>query len=421
VTKFMSEFEDIFGEIEDGGRSHSRYAPSSLKRILACPRSVALSEGLTGSSTGRASVYAAEGTVAHEVGEAFLRQAVGQNYTLDAPGVKKTVDGHAVTVDQDMHVYGRAYADYVRKLMVPGDKLYVEMTVKLDGIVGEAANMYGHCDAIIWSPSRRLLIVIDFKYGRGIKVVAIDNEQLKAYALGALLSVPDIDPDDVLWVEMHVFQPRVPGQTPPDRMAAVDLLMWGHDELAPVIASIEKDGAAGSPLVTGDHCRFCPALAHCPAQRKRANEAVKRAFGAIEDAPSLSDDELATALKEARVVRAWLDGVEAEAMKRALAGKTIPDHKLVDTRARRVWKDEITAAIWAKANVEPGVEVYDRKLKSPAQIEKLLPGHADEMQPLVTAKSSGRTLVPLSDPRPPVRVSGAKDFFDAVDNSEDDD
>lgn len=412
----MSDFEDLFGEIEDAGRSHSRYAPSSLKRILACPRSVALSEGLMGSANKRGSVYAAEGTVAHEVAEAWL---LGKS-KLPQNGEARSVDGHAITIDADMQTHGLAYQMYVRKLMVPGDKLYVEMTVKLDGIVGAKANMYGHCDAIIWSPSRRTLIVIDYKYGRGIKVVAIDNDQLRAYALGALLSVGEIDPDDVIWVEVHVFQPRVPGQTPPDKMAALDLLRWGHEELAPVIASIEKDGAAGSPLVTGDHCRFCPALAYCPAQRKRANDAVKRAFGAIEDGPSLSEADLAVALGEARVVRAWLDGVEKEALKRALAGKAIPDHKLVDTRGRRVWKSGVAVQELKDATGLNLHDLYTQDLKSPAQIEKLLTEKPQGFDQLYETKSSGRTLVPVTDPRPPVRVKGVKDLFGALDNSKDD-
>ena len=401
----MSAWEDVF-EGEGSERVHSRFAPSSLKRILECPRSVALAEAI--GSTGKASVYAAEGSVAHTVAEAYLRGT-------PAPAVGTVVeqDGYKITVDQDMHDHGREYATYVRGLMVEGDVCFIETTVRLDSVVGEAANMYGHLDAAIWSPSRGLLIVVDYKYGRGVRVSALDNAQLKAYGLGAIYTLPAVDPDDVKTIEAHVFQPRVPGMSAPDTIPAVDLLMWGHEEVAPTIAEIEQDGAVKRPYVTGDHCRFCPALAQCPAMRDRAIKAAQKAF-ADDPVPesALSDDEMADLLNEIDVCEPWFDAVRKESLIRAERGGNIRDRKLVAARGRRAWSDEQNVPV---ALVSLGLsksDIYETSLRSPAQIEKkVAKANREAFNALWTMRSSGHSLVPTSDPRPGVRVATAAEAF----------
>lgn len=404
----MADWEDMFDG--EAGRQHSRFAPSSLKRILTCPRSVALSESI-GATSGRASVYAAEGSVAHMVAEAYLRGVV--DHAKIGLGTKHVVDGHTITVDADMLRYGKEYADYVHALMVPGDELFVETTVKLDTIVGEKAGMYGHLDAAVWSPSRGLLLVIDYKYGRGIRVVALDNPQLKAYGLGALYSIPSIDPDDVKLVSTHVFQPRVPGQSAPDTIPTVDLLRWGYEEVEPVLSEIMTDGAINRPFVTGDHCRFCPALAQCPAMRSRATQAAQKAFGAAPvPANALSDQEVADCIAEAEIIGPWLEAVQKEGLARALRGTTIPGHKVVQTRGRRVWVDEEAIANQLRDLGLTPAQIFDMSPRSPAQVEKDVAAEKREaFKNLWTTKSSGHSLAPVSDPRPGVRVGTAADVF----------
>ena len=55
---------------------HSRTGPSSAERWVHCPPSLRLGEEYGAQDTG--SVYAAEGTEAHELGEFLLRQALGE-------------------------------------------------------------------------------------------------------------------------------------------------------------------------------------------------------------------------------------------------------------------------------------------------------------------------------------------------------
>lgn len=395
-------------------RQHSRLAPSALKRILACPKSVVLSEALP--KRNRSSVYAAEGSVAHMVAEAYL---IGERLPAELE-IGSTVEheGHRVTIDGDMHKHGRVYEWYVRGLMHKGDILYVEQTVRLDAIVGEDADMYGHLDAAIWSPSRKLLIVVDYKYGRGIQVDAYQNPQLKAYALGAMFTLPDVDPDEVRNIEIHVLQPRVPGGNQPDTISRKDLIKWGYEKLTPVVRDIIDNDAAGASFVTGDHCRFCPALSQCPAMRERAVKAARKAF---EDKPipasALTDDELAVVLDEIDVVEAYFEAARDEGLARALAESEIRGRMVVDKKGKRVFVDEKKAV--AALENEFGLRAPDvyaaPAIKSVAQIEKLVPkDRLEAFKELWTTKSSGKVLVKTSDKRIPVRVRPASEVFKDV-------
>lgn len=412
----MSEWAEILDD--EGERSHSRFAPSALKRILTCPRSVALSEAMAAQSTGsgvrRGSVYAAEGSVAHTVAEVWLLGIV--HATQIVPGTKVQQDGREITIDQDMHEHGEDYAVYVRGLMAPDSVLFVERTVNLDAVVGADANMYGHLDSAVWTPSASTLDVIDYKYGRGIKVSPLDNVQLKAYGLGALTSLPEIDPDEVRTVRTHVFQPRTPGFSIPDVIPTIDLLMWGADDVAPLVRAIIKDGAIGHEFVSGEHCRFCPALAQCPAMRERATKSAQKAFGGSPVVmAALSDDEVADTIDEAEIVGPYLASVGAEALARVARGHAIPRHKLVAKRARRAWlavtPDEVADVVGV-----PVADVLEEPaLKSPTQVEKLMPKKARaDLKPLYEVKSSGYTLAKSTDPRPAASVASAADIFGEV-------
>jgi hypothetical protein len=418
----MNDWTDILDDGGDGERSHSRFAPSALKRILNCPRSVALAEAILAASgmkgVRRSSVYAAEGSVAHVVAEDYLRSGPSCSTALGL-GAKVQQDQHLITIDQDMHEHGQDYADYVRGLMSSTSVLFVERTVNLDAVVGPEANMYGHLDAAVWSPDTAILDVIDYKYGRGIKVSPLANPQLMAYGLGALTSLAEIDPDEVRTVKTHVFQPRVSGLAVPDTIPTIDLLMWGADEVAPIVAEIMADGAINREYVTGEHCRFCPALAHCPAMRDRATQAAQKAFGSSPVLPvAMSADELAAVMVEVEVVGPFLDAVAKEALLRVASGQTVPGYKLVAKRGRRVWAAS-PSDVETVTGLLPDDLFEPAQIKSVAQVEKLLPKKdRAALKPLIELKSSGYSLASASDPRPAVSGNNAANVFAEVKEDE---
>lgn len=69
---------------------------------------------------------------------------------------------------------------------------------------------FGTGDCVIVSD--HLLHIIDFKYGKGVRVEAKNKPQIKLYAIGALEMFGKLY--DIDEVEMNIFQPRMPTLAP---------------------------------------------------------------------------------------------------------------------------------------------------------------------------------------------------------------
>ena len=102
----------------------------------------------------------------------------------------------------------------------------------------------------------------------------------------------------------------------------------------------------------------------------------------------------------------------AHAHQEALAGRSPTGWKLVAKRAMRKWKseDEVAASLSLTFDLEDD-QIFDKKLRSPAQVEKLLPkDKRADMDAFVTKESSGLVLVAESDPRQPAKPDAAEEF-----------
>lgn len=351
-----------------------------MKRWMNCPGSVKLSEGIPNVS----SKYAEEGTEAHEWGEGVLR------------GILKLED----IEKQDMREAVAVYVNYVRDMLadhgVGDDEFTLEQRFDLSAIF---PGLFGTADCVIYLESRKQLVVIDYKHGAGLPVEVADehgpNVQLMYYATGAAHS-PQFKDKPIDTVKLVVVQPRCAHEDGPVRevvVDALDLLSFAH-ELAILAANTQNENA---PLVPGKWCKdaFCPAAGICPALHSQANEVAARQF-----TNHLTDPELlADTLSRLPVVEAWVKAVREHAYQAALRGEKIPGYKLVQKRATRRWKDEDQAAEAVKSDLL-GQQIWDFKLKSPAQIEKMLPKeHRHIIKDLTVSESSGTTLVPDSDKR----------------------
>jgi hypothetical protein len=119
-------------------------------------------------------------------------------------------------------------------------------------------------------------------------------------------------------------------------------------------------------------------------------------------------------LEQAPLIEEYLASVRALAQQLLENGEPVPGFKLVQKRATRQWVDvdEAQAALVALVLKEAGLgfedtELMETKLVSPAQAEKALKKRKIELpDELVVAVSSGTTLAPESDPRPPVLQIG---------------
>ena len=121
--------------------------------------------------------------------------------------------------------------------------------------------------------------------------------------------------------------------------------------------------------------------------------------------PDLDPGEIASILERRPLFDTWIEGIENRAVALLEIGTKIPGWKLVQRTGNRRWKEEATEGVIADLlRKEGGVKVGDMftspKLKSPAQIEKLLEKNKRGLiDPLVERPLGAHTLVRDDDKR----------------------
>ena len=102
-----------------------------------------------------------------------------------------------------------------------------------------------------------------------------------------------------------------------------------------------------------------------------------------------TDRELKAILDNAKLIKSWFDAVEAlHIFDKLNNGKRLTAMQLVEGRPTCTWQDEQQAAI-ALADKVPSDKLFNPKLISPAQAEKLLKNDKELFASLVT-KSAGK-------------------------------
>jgi len=388
--------------------AHAKLSPSSASRWLHCPGSVQLCATLPKAPSSR---FADHGTAAHALGERCLiekcdaeryakwwiklSEKYGQNPLFLNPLTCKKVEGFEV--DTEMVEAVQVYLDAVRE---PGGKIIPEQKLSLEHI---SPGMFGTADAQVLCEDKGALWVFDLKYGQGIAVDPEENEQAMLYALGSL------GPKPLPWVKevnIGIVQPRHrDGGVLVWETTKEYLLHWKNTVLLPGCAATTKKDA---PLNPSDKaCRWCNAKAVCPALLKNALNVAQVAFADIVPAevPTLVMPNPANMTPDDRAKVATLltalDDYKASfftyLQELAERGEQTPGWKLVRGRANRKWISEDRVA----ATLEPilGDLLYDRKLKSPAGIEKIKGIDKKALTQLWETPEGKLTLAPVSDKR----------------------
>jgi hypothetical protein len=193
---------------------------------------------------------------------------------------------------------------------------------------------------------------------------------------------------------MSIVQPRW-ANGPVVRTVAITaqaLLGWGVQMLLPALRDTEAQPARYRP---GEHCRWCAARATCPALREHALELARAEFSVV-DTTALGNDELGKVLDRAALAEAWIEAVRTEAMARVQRGEEVPGYILGTGRSRREWAHE-EPTIADVLQLQFGLtreQIYATELRSPAQIEKLVPKkRRDELAENITTVPGGVKLV----------------------------
>lgn len=381
--------------------AHAKLGASSSHRWMECPGSIRLTKDVSDTS----SVFAIEGSAAHEVAALCLQE---QTKAVDYIGTTVEIQKTKVIVTEEMAEHIQTYVDCVMADVGNGDEFYVEQRFSLEEVY---PGMFGTSDAVVLSPRNRTLRVYDFKYGQGIAVEVERNPQMMYYGVGSALKFKGFEN-----VELVVVQPRAPHKDGPVRRWQTDILDL-MDFISDLQIAAQKTEDPDAALRAGEHCKFCPAKAFCPELRNMSARAAMVEFtpqGAnTPPAPNfLTPEQINEILKHAKVVEMWIDAVREYAHQALVNGGTIPGWKLVRKRANRIWLDEMEAAVTLSNAGLSEDRIYTKKIISPAQAEKALGKKAESLiEPLVArGVSSGTTLASEDDPRPAVAAGADQEF-----------
>jgi len=353
--------------------AHSKIGASSMHRWAACPGSVKLCENLPNTE----SEYARLGTKAHELAADLLN---------DKPlpdDVDPEMYDAVLTYVQEVNMWKEEAVD-------EGGWALIEHRFDLSEVL---AGLYGTADAVIYYPKKKLLRVVDYKHGAGVAVSPFQNEQLQYYALGALLSTKA----SVEKIECVIIQPRIESESPIKRWEfdAIEILDFEVTLREAAMATMQDN----APLVPGDHCRFCPAFGNgvCKAAENLAEQTALSMFTPIE---TYTPSQLSEILDRLGQIEAWAKKVREFAYKEAMNGRAPIGYKLVSKRAHRKWSDELAAGRAVEALGFKYDSVYTRKIKTPAQVEKIVgKKNMSAIEKFITQDTTGLTLVKEDDDR----------------------
>lgn len=371
--------------------NHAILAASASHRWLNCPPSARLTERIPDNG----SIYAAEGSEAHELCEYKLRQLLGMeaHNPLDISIGLRYYDG-------TMEDAATGYAAFVQELLEEIRKTCSDPIVMVEQKLDYSRwvkDGYGTGDAVIVADGT--LHVVDFKYGTGVPVSAEGNSQMRLYALGALDMFSELY--DIDTVVMTIYQPRL-ANISTDTISKTDLLDWAENTLRP-LADLAYKGEGD--LNAGNWCRFCKLRSTC---RKRAEANLAMVQHDFKLPPTLSDEEIAVILDKLDDLISWAGDVKEYALNAALHGTRFHGWKLVEGRSNRRYTDE--AAV-AQIVSETGRDPYEHKLLGITAMEKLLgkKQFATLLSDLVERPQGKPVLVPASDKRP--EMTNAKNDF----------
>lgn len=372
--------------------AHAVLSASASHRWLMCTPSARLERNFEDTT----SPYAEEGTEAHALAEktltGFLKNGKSQVKCPENVEMQEAVQCYVDICIEKINGARQISKD---------SQIKVEQRLDFSNWVPEG---FGTGDMVIISDE--FLEIIDLKYGKGVPVSAINNSQMRLYALGMF------DTYGYLYgaeeVRMTIVQPRLDSIST-ETISVKDLLAWGEE-----VKQKAKIAFAGKgEFCAGAHCRFCKARNTCRAHADYELKNIKEDL----QAPELEDFEISDILLRAKGIKTWLDGLEAYALGKALDGYEWPGMKLVEGRSNRKITDDSKAVhILVEAGYNPDDIYKPQALRSITDLEKLCGKKMfNELLSGVIEKPPGKpTLVSEKDKRKALNCNIKNDFDESL-------
>lgn len=351
----------------------------------------------------KTSFEAAQGTVAHHIGENKLH---GKRFPQKGVTVQEA--GHSIEIDNEMISAVTIYIDHIQGIRQANGLAYATEGIEVRGDLAWLGmpEVFGTADYIRSIPFQTLY-VRDYKHGSGVQVDVKANPQLMTYALIAGREM--IETYDT--VSLGIVQPRGGGdavkvwETTPKA-----LLAWAESTLKPTVRLALSNDA---PLVPGEkQCRWCRAQGKCPAIAAHALRVAQNDFKAFSDirpdeiVDGVSIEKVLQVYEQLPLLKTFIKAVEGRVFSELEAGNPVPGYKLVYGRASRSWKNEdAVVALLRNKKIEP----YEYKLLSPAKAEKALGKSKHEVADLIQVDLGSPTIAPEDDKRKAI-LTAQEDF-----------
>ena len=396
---------------------HALLSASSSKQWLHCTPSARLQEQFPNES----SVYAAEGTFAHEVCEYKVKK-----YMKERVKRPQSEEYYTEEIDQITDVYAEFVISVIEEMKRNGCEPLVMVEEKVD-YSHIAPSGFGTADMLIIGRDENgkgVLHIADFKTGQGVFVDADHNSQMMLYALGGLAAYGYIY--DIEIVRMSIIQPRLENISTFE-CTRKELEDWGESIRETAKLAYEGKGEQKP----GDWCRFCRAKPVCKACKDEALSLCREEFldlddGALSDNTSASPEqgentepafkqpglvpisELAQLLPTLNRISSWIESVFAFISSEAINhGVPIPGYKVVEGRSKRVFTDTNGVVDTTVANGY--TDIYKKQLITLTEFEKMMgkKKFAELLGKYVTKPPGKLSLVPESDPREAVELNSS--------------
>lgn len=386
-------------------KGHAVLSASGSHKWLVCTPSARLEEQFPNKS----SDYMEEGTLAHSIAEFKVRNFSTE--TISKTAYTKTINKFKKEehFDQEMLTHTDTYLEFIKEEALKNKTkpfIAVEQKVDFSKYVPEG---FGTADCIMISGDT--LHVIDFKYGKGVKVEAENNPQMKLYALGVLEQYGMFY--NISNIKMSIIQPRIDNISSAE-ISTSELLDWGNNT---VIPQAQKAFMGLGKYVKGEHCRFCRAKGACEF---RAEENIKVVEEIINTSGILSNAKVGEMLTKTEGIEQWIKDLRDYALKQILKGEDVQGWKEVEGKSNRKIVDIDKAFEILEANGYEQAILYERKPITLMQLEKVIGKTklSEAIGDYIEKPKGAPTLAKETDKRAPFKTSASEEFKDLEIESE---
>lgn len=382
----------------EDNKAHAILSASSAHKWLVCTPSARLEEQFPS----KTSEYMQEGTLAHAIAEFKVRSYFLEPMTKATQTRRLNKFKKEEGFQDEMLEHTDTYLNFLKEEALKTNTrpfISVEQKVDFSSYVPEG---FGTADCIMISGDT--LHIIDFKYGKGVKVEAEDNPQMKLYSLGAISAYGLFYP--LKNIKMSIVQPRIDNISSYE-MPIEQLLEWGEKTVKP---QAQKAFAGIGDYVQGEHCRFCRAKGACEFRAKENMKVIEKIENSYNG--TITNDELGEMLTKTDGIEQWIKDIKAYALDLVLKGEQVKGWKAVEGKSNRKISDTDKAFEILEANGYEEALLYEKVPLTLTKLEKVVGKTklAEAIGDYIEKPKGAPTLVKESDKREPYKVSAAEEF-----------